>query len=81
MLNKEKRILLIVILLLLLLVPLFGCVSPENQGTEIEEEINIIYGSKFSTVFKVYDYVEGNVCYVFVGYEKGGIDCMEITNE
>ena len=43
---------------------------------DLENNSRIIYRVPFEAVYAVEDDRENNVCYIYNGYEKGGISCV-----
>ena len=55
-----------------------GCAQPvDTLSEEYQEQQNAVQISSY--VYRITDPEAGVVCYVYTGYEKGGIDCFLIS--
>lgn len=70
----------IVILFLVLAVLVAGC-TPAAQATDLEKENLklIVDGGLGRGTYRLTDEEAGVVCYVFMGYQRGGISCLPIS--
>ncbi len=71
---KVRKAVLVAVLMLLA-----ACASPRESDQETSEEITWIVPG-LSSIGRYVDEEAGVVCWIYNGYEKGGIDCLPIAD-
>ena len=75
-----KKILTLMALTSLIL--LSGCMleeeTPARDIPELVYSLNNLERTSDINIYKFIDYEEGVLCYVSIGYKKGGISCIKI---